>query len=107
VLVVAHNAKFDRKFAERFCSTFSTKAWGCSMSDVDWAAEGYEGAKLAYLAANCGFFYRGHRARHDCEAGVEMIDRCLKTARLGVPAIGRTDRPTMDRRPLRHDLATG
>jgi hypothetical protein len=28
-LVVAHNAAFDRKFLERFCETFNTKAWAC------------------------------------------------------------------------------
>ena len=27
--------------AERFCETFNTKPWACSMSEVDWAAEGY------------------------------------------------------------------
>ena len=31
-LVVAHNAAFDRKFLERFCETFNTKPWACSMS---------------------------------------------------------------------------
>ena len=46
-LVVAHNAAFDRRFLERFCETFNTKPWACSMSEVDWAAEGYEGSKLA------------------------------------------------------------
>jgi hypothetical protein len=49
-LVVAHNAAFDRRFLERFCNTFNTKPWACSMSEVDWAGEGYEGTKLAYLA---------------------------------------------------------
>ena len=47
-LVVAHNAAFDRKFLERFCETFNTKPWACSMSEIDWAAEGYEGTKLVY-----------------------------------------------------------
>ncbi len=54
-LVVAHNAAFDRKFLERFCPTFTTKAWACSMSQIDWAAEGFEGAKLSYLATGAGF----------------------------------------------------
>ncbi|CUW37151.1 conserved protein of unknown function（contain Ribonuclease H-like domain& len=48
-LIIAHNAAFDRKFAERFCPSFSTKPWACSMSQVDWAAEGFEGTKLGYL----------------------------------------------------------
>lgn len=72
-LVVAHNAAFDRRFLERYCGTFSTKAWACSMSQVDWAAEGFEGTKLAYLAAGAGFFYERHRAAHDCLAAIELL----------------------------------
>ena len=74
-LVVAHNAAFDRRFLERFCETFNTKPWACSMSEVDWAAEGYEGTKLAYLAGSAGFFYERHRATHDCMAAIELLAR--------------------------------
>ncbi len=74
-LVVAHNAAFDRKFLERFCETFNTKPWACSMSGIDWAAEGYEGTKLAYLAGSAGFFYERHRATHDCMAAIELLAR--------------------------------
>lgn len=85
VLVVAHNAGFDRRFMERFCPTFSTKAWGCSMAEVDWAQEGCEGVRLVHIAAALGFFYQGHRARHDCEAGLEILSRPLP--RSGVPGL--------------------
>jgi DNA polymerase-3 subunit epsilon len=74
-LVVAHNAAFDRKFLERFCETFNTKPWACSMTEIDWAAEGYEGTKLAYLAGAAGFFYERHRAAHDCLAAIELLAR--------------------------------
>jgi len=67
-LVIAHNAAFDRRFLERFCEAFNTMPWACSMSEIDWAAEGYEGTKLAYLAGGAGFFYDRHRAIHDCLA---------------------------------------
>lgn len=73
--VVAHNAAFDRRFLERFCDVFTTKAWGCSMSQVDWAGEGFEGVKLAYLAGAAGFFYDRHRAVHDCQAAIELLAR--------------------------------
>jgi DNA polymerase-3 subunit epsilon len=74
-LVIAHNAAFDRKFLERYCETFNTKPWACSMTEVDWASEGYEGVKLAYLAAGAGFFYERHRATHDCLAVLELLAR--------------------------------
>lgn len=76
-IVVAHNAAFDRKFLERFCDVFTTKPWACSMTQVDWAAEGHEGLKLAYLAASAGFFYDKHRAQHDCAAAIELLARPL------------------------------
>jgi len=74
-LVIAHNAAFDRKFLERYSDVFNTKPWACSMSDVDWAKEGYEGVKLTYLAAGAGFFYERHRAAHDCLAALELLAR--------------------------------
>ena len=84
-LVVAHNAAFDRKFLERLCQTFNTKPWGCSMSQVDWAAEGYEGTKLAYLASGAGFFYERHRATHDCLAAIELLAQAHpKSGRTGL-----------------------
>lgn len=45
------------------------------MSEIDWAAEGYEGTKLAYLAGGAGFFYERHRATHDCMAAIELLAR--------------------------------
>lgn len=79
-LVIAHNAAFDRKFLERYCETFNTKPWACSMSQVDWAGEGYEGTKLAYLAVGAGFFYERHRATHDCMAAIELMSRAHPTS---------------------------
>ena len=72
-LVIAHNAAFDRRFLERFCPIFARKPWACSMCQIDWAAEGHEGLKLAYLAAGAGFFYDRHRAENDCLAAIELL----------------------------------
>ena len=76
-LIIAHNASFDRRFLERFCPAFMHKPWACSMSQIDWKGEGFEGQKLVWLAAGAGFFYEKHRAIHDCRAGIELLARPL------------------------------
>lgn len=76
-LVIAHNAAFDRPFCERQWPEFATKAWACSLKEINWAAEGFEGARLCHIAAGYGFFFDGHRAADDCYAGVEILTREL------------------------------
>ena len=84
-LVIAHNAAFDRRFLERFSDVFSTKPWACSFSQIDWAAEGFEGAKLGYLAQAAGFFYDRHRAMNDCLAAIELL--AMRLPRSGVTSL--------------------
>jgi DNA polymerase-3 subunit epsilon len=86
-LIIAHNAAFDRRVLERFSDVFRTKPWACSMTQVNWAEEGFEGLKLSYLAANAGFFYEKHRAVHDCLAALELLAQPLP--RSGRPALQR------------------
>ena len=38
VLVIAHNASFDRRFLERRLPAFAAKHWACSRFDIDWKA---------------------------------------------------------------------
>lgn len=76
-LVLAHNAGFDRKFLEMFCDAFVHKPWGCTQSQIDWKAEGFEGTRLPYLAAGAGFFYDKHRAMNDCHAAVALLTQTL------------------------------
>lgn len=86
-LVIAHNASFDRRFAEAFCDAFVAKPWACSLNGVDWAAEGFEGSKLGYLAMKHGLFFDGHRAVHDCQATLQILARPL--LRTGVTGMAR------------------
>ena len=76
-LIIAHNASFDRKFAEKAFDVFSTKAWACSMTQVPWAEERFDGVKLEYLAMKNGFFYDAHRASVDCYATIELLSKPL------------------------------
>jgi DNA polymerase III subunit epsilon len=85
--IVAHNADFDRKFLERLFPAFAERPWACSATQVDWAAEGYAGVKLEYLATAAGYFYPAHRVVDDCLAGVAML--ALPLPKSGVPALAR------------------
>ena len=76
-IVIAHNASFDRKFAERSWDIFRHKHWACSSTGIDWRKFGVGGTKLAYLLAECGFFHGAHRAIDDCHATLEILDRPL------------------------------
>jgi DNA polymerase-3 subunit epsilon len=85
VIVIAHNASFDRKFAERYWPIFQRKAWGCSATDVEWRKHGFEGSRLGYLLNGAGFFHQAHRAVDDCHALLEILAFELPTT--GIPAL--------------------
>lgn len=78
-LVVAHNAAFDRPFAEARLPVFAALPWGCSFSQIPWDQEGLRGRKLEYLGWMAGFFYDGHRSEIDCRALLEVLRRPLPT----------------------------
>jgi len=87
VIVIAHNARFDRPFVENALKDFEDISWGCSIADIDWNEEGMEGVKLEFLAYKYGFFYEGHRATIDCQAGIEILSRKLPVS--GEPVLKR------------------
>lgn len=72
-LVIAHNAAFDRPFVEARLPLFESKAWACSVADIDWRRYGFSGRNLEYLAMKRGFVFEGHRAINDCLAGIELL----------------------------------
>jgi DNA polymerase III subunit epsilon len=88
VLVIAHNAAFDRCFLERRLPAFATKHWACSHSDIDWKAEGIRSSALEFIAYSFGFFHDGHRAASDCRATLHVLAQPLpKTGRLALQAL--------------------
>ena len=76
-IVIAHNASFDRPFCEDLSDEFENIHWGCSMKDINWQEEDISGLKLEYIAYKYGFFFEGHRATIDCQAGIEILSRPL------------------------------
>lgn len=73
-LVIAHNAEFDRPFAERRLPAFRDKPWACSVRDVRWRQTGLSSASLEYLLMKrCGCFYGAHRADEDARAVIHLL----------------------------------
>jgi DNA polymerase III subunit epsilon len=73
VVVIAHNAHFDRRFCERYWPVFVQKHWACSANEINWRANGFAGSRLAYLLAGIGLFHHAHRAVDDCLAMLEIL----------------------------------
>jgi DNA polymerase-3 subunit epsilon len=72
-IIIAHNASFDRKFAERLSPIFEHTHWACTQTQIDWRKHGFGGAKLGYLLADIGYFHNAHRAIDDCHALLEIL----------------------------------
>ncbi len=73
-LVIAHNAEFDRPFAERRLADFRDRPWACSLRDVHWRRHGLSSSSLEYLLMKrCRRFYGAHRADQDALAVVHLL----------------------------------
>jgi DNA polymerase-3 subunit epsilon len=97
VVVIAHDAHFDRKFAERYWPVFEQRAWACSATEIEWRKHGFDGSRLGYLLAGIGYFFQAHRAVDDCRALLEILASELPASKR--PALGvlreRARRKTM------------
>ena len=95
-IVIAHNASFDRKFAERGWPVFTEKCWACSVQEVSWRKYGFDGSRLGYLLAGAGYFHEAHRAVEDCQALLEILARKLPNMDRTALAVmlERSSRPT-------------
>jgi DNA polymerase III subunit epsilon len=74
VLVVAHNAEFDRPFAEERWPALQALHWACSLKEIDWSAfDGYVGQSLGALLMARGYFFGAHRAVTDAHALTQLL----------------------------------
>ena len=70
-LIVAHNARFDRKFIEKYIIT--NNIWSCSQNDIDWKKRGFFKQSLEMLCIWHGFYYEAHRAMNDVNATIHLL----------------------------------
>src|SRR3546814_18706880 len=78
VLIIAHNAVFDRPRLERRYPFLAEKPWGCSCRDIEWPAEGFTHVSLEHISLRLGFFIDGaHRAATDCLATLHALSHTL------------------------------
>jgi DNA polymerase-3 subunit epsilon len=73
VIVIAHNASFDRPFVDRKSVVSREKIWGCSIKQLDWHSKGFTSQKLDVLSIYHGFFTDAHRALNDAEALLHLL----------------------------------
>ncbi len=73
VIVIAHNASFDRPFVDKKSTVSREKIWGCSIKQLDWHSKGFTSQKLDVLSIFHGFFTDAHRALNDAEALLHLL----------------------------------
>lgn len=72
-LVIAHNARFDRRWVEGRLPDAAGLPWACSQTEIDWLGQGFDGAKLGHLLTQIGYYHTGHRAGADVDALIRLL----------------------------------
>lgn len=94
-VVIAHHARFDRKWVERRLEAANGLAWACSMEQIDWRAAGFDGRGLGYLLCQAGWFHDGHRASEDVDAAIQLLRHRLPDGRTALAELlERAARPS-------------
>jgi hypothetical protein len=70
VLVIAHNADFDRRFLEKRLPTFVTRHRACSRSNIDWKAEGIRSASRKRMSSRPEVIRGAPESSGDRNAGI-------------------------------------
>ncbi len=76
VILISHNAGFDRPFVDRLSKASPEKIWGCSLSQVDWK-EWFPSRSQEVLLLYHGLFYDGHRSLADVDALIKLLSFSL------------------------------
>lgn len=79
--VAAHNSAFDRIWIEDRLPGARGLRWACSMADIDWRANGFDGRTLGFLLMQAGFYHCGHRAALDVDAMIQLLRHRLADGR--------------------------
>ncbi|RZK03355.1 MAG: DNA polymerase III subunit epsilon [Novosphingobium sp.] len=105
--VVAHNSRFDRPWIEALLEGARGLRWACSMSEIDWRAEGFDGRTLGFLLMQAGFYHCGHRAGADVDALIQLLRRRFRDGRTALAhMIENAARPTWLFRARGADFST-
>ncbi|NJB89487.1 DNA polymerase-3 subunit epsilon [Sphingopyxis italica] len=93
-IIVAHNAAFDRPFIDLRFPILRNKAWGCSLSQLDWLILGFDGRALGHLLLQAGWYFQGHRAEQDVQALSTLLGCAARDGRTIMShLLERCDRP--------------
>lgn len=72
-IIVAHNARFDRSFMDKYFPQSQEKVWACSVNDINWTELGFSSRSQELLCIWHGFYYESHRAMSDVDALIYLV----------------------------------
>lgn len=94
-VIIAHNAAFDRPFIDVRFPALQRRAWGCSLSQLDWLTLGFDGRALGHLLFQAGWYFKGHRAEQDVHALATLLGSAAGDDRTILShLLERCDRPS-------------
>lgn len=74
-LVVAHNAKFDKRFVKKEMRCVTRKRWLCSMENINWGKRGFRSRSLANLLIHHNISNENaHRSKGDAIALMKLLN---------------------------------
>lgn len=80
--LLAHGARFDAGFCRRLMPGIAHLPWVCSLNDVEWLANGFDGRALGHLLMQQGLFApKAHTAGDDVTATINLLATVLPSGR--------------------------